>query len=54
MANRDGTKVYALNQVQRERRTGYAWYGDWPAVLLSEEYPCWRKRVGRVSSAPSS
>lgn len=34
--NRDGTKVYALSDVALERRTGYGWYGAWPARLLSE------------------
>ncbi len=34
--NRDGTKVYALADVALERRTGYGWYGAWPARLLSE------------------
>ncbi len=44
MANRDGIKVFELAQVQRERRTGYSWYGYWPADLLGDEYPRWRAR----------
>src|SRR5262249_53308077 len=27
MANRNGKKVYRLSDVERERRTGYRWYG---------------------------
>ena len=45
MANRDGTKVLALADVARERRTGYEWYGYWPRQLIEEEYPSWQDRV---------
>ncbi len=44
-ATRKGEKVYSLAEVSRERRTGYAWYGRWPARLLSEEYPAWCERM---------
>lgn len=40
-ANRNGEKVYKLSQVSRERRTGYGWYGYWPASLLHNYYPKW-------------
>lgn len=40
--NRDGVRVNTLAEVQLERRTGYAWYGTWPAHLLAEEYPAWK------------
>ncbi len=36
--NRDGVKVYALEDVALERRTGYAWYGRWPESLLAERH----------------
>jgi PelA/Pel-15E family pectate lyase len=36
------TKNYT--DLSRERRTGYAWYGRWPAKLLRKDYPAWRKR----------
>ncbi|MCX5768723.1 MAG: pectate lyase [Candidatus Hydrogenedentes bacterium] len=45
MANRDGIKVYTLAQVDRERRTGYSWYGYYPKDLLEKDYPAWRARV---------
>lgn len=48
MANRDGVKVYRLEEVSRERRTGYAWYGSWPRNLLAKEYPDWKARQGRM------
>lgn len=44
LANRDGGKVYTLGEVERERRTGYDWYGYWPQSLLEEDLPAWRAR----------
>ncbi len=35
---------YTLAEIDNERRVGYAWYGDWPAQLLSTTYPTWRAR----------
>ncbi|MCB9784320.1 MAG: pectate lyase [Candidatus Omnitrophica bacterium] len=32
--NRDGKVVGSLSEVALERRTGYAWYGYWPSILL--------------------
>ena len=43
--NRDGKKVYRLSDVQLERRSGYGWYGYWPAKLLTEDYPAWKARI---------
>lgn len=43
-AGRDGVKRFALADIERERRTGTAWYGDWPRPLLESEYPAWRGR----------
>ena len=45
-ASRDGVKVYSLAEVDRERRTGSGWYGNWPAKLLEVEYPAWKRRTG--------
>ena len=36
-AGRDGVKRYALADIERERRTGTAWYGGWPQQVLSTE-----------------
>ncbi len=47
LANREGQQVAAYEQVGRERRTGYDWYGRWPASFLDEELPAWRKRCAK-------
>ncbi|HEY2894032.1 MAG TPA: pectate lyase [Pirellulales bacterium] len=46
MANRDGTKVFHLAEVARERRTGYSWYGGYATRLLERDYPAWQKKWG--------
>jgi PelA/Pel-15E family pectate lyase len=46
MANRDGTKVFRLAEVDRERRTGYSWYGGYATRLLERDYPAWQKKWG--------
>ncbi len=51
--NRDGVKVYTLAEVHPERRTGYGWYGYWPAAFLAEDYPAWRARLNSASRAPA-
>ena len=43
-AGRDGIKKYSLAEIERERRTGTAWYGNWPAKLLAKEYPAWKEK----------
>ena len=35
---------YTLAEIDNERRVGYAWYGNWPAQLLSTVYPTWKAR----------
>jgi PelA/Pel-15E family pectate lyase len=44
-AGRDAVKRYALSEIERERRTGTPWYGQWPATLLAKDYPEWRKTL---------
>lgn len=46
LCNRDGVRVFTLAEVERERRTGYDWFGTWPAELLAKDYPAWRARLG--------
>lgn len=41
--NRDGKVVYALSEVERERRTGYAWYVYDPQEVL-DLYPEWLEK----------
>lgn len=33
-AGRDGVKKYRLKDIEKERRTGYSWYGTWPRKLV--------------------
>jgi len=42
--SRDGVVRHRLADISYERRTGYAWYGTWPARLLTRDYPAWQKR----------
>ena len=51
-AGRDGVKKYALAEIERERRTGTPWYGNWPAHLLEREIPAWRKNRSENSTRP--
>ncbi len=43
---RDGIIHDHLADIERERRLGYAWLGDWPSDLLNEDYPKWQKQWG--------
>jgi PelA/Pel-15E family pectate lyase len=43
-SGRDSQKKYDVKEIEVERRTGYGWYGIWPAKLLSTEYPKWAKK----------
>jgi PelA/Pel-15E family pectate lyase len=47
LANRDSVRVKDYAEVHPERRSGYMWFGSWPAALLAEEYPAWRTRRPR-------
>ena len=42
-ANRDGRRVYVLEDVDRERRIGYGWYSYDPQQVL-KDYDAWRTR----------
>lgn len=43
---RDGIIHDHLADIERERRLGYAWLGDWPSDLVNEEYPKWQTKWG--------
>lgn len=45
LANRDGVRVERYDQIHPERRTGYSWYGEWPAKLIAKDYLKWQCRV---------
>ena len=44
-SDRDGVAKHQLSEIGYERRNGYSWLGYWPAKLLSEGYPAWKKRI---------
>lgn len=47
LANREGERVARYEDIPRERRTGYSWYGEWPRSLLERDYPRWKERLPR-------
>jgi len=47
-AGRDGVVRYRLDEIEAERREGYAWFGTWPRALVEREYPRWRTRISRI------
>jgi PelA/Pel-15E family pectate lyase len=42
-SGRDGVIKFSLDQIEPERRNGYAWYGGW-GVPLSRRYGAWRAK----------
>lgn len=44
---RDSVPRANLADIENERRIGYAYYGTWPAKLLSTDYPNWVKKWGK-------
>lgn len=47
--DRDGVKKYALSEIGKERRNGYAWYGSW-GKSVANDYAKWPHRDSRVRS----
>ena len=43
-AGRDGIVRYSVNDIEQERREGYAWHGTWPRELVERQYPAWKAR----------
>ena len=37
-ADRDGQAYSDVSQISKERRTGYSWYGTWPAKTIAKGY----------------
>jgi PelA/Pel-15E family pectate lyase len=46
---RDGVIKYDVEQIEAERRNGYAWYVDGPRELLAEDLPKWRAKIAGKS-----
>lgn len=44
---RDGIKKADVADIERERRVGYAWYGDWGKELLEKDWPQWLEKHGK-------
>lgn len=42
---RDGKKKWDYNEIEMERRTGYAYLGTWPQSLFDKYYPEWKARL---------
>ena len=42
--DRDGVVKYSYQELDYERRNGYAWYGTWAKNLLEKTYPAWAKK----------
>ena len=49
LADREGRRLARYEDVSRERRTGYDWYGQWPRKLLEKDYPAWKARLAAAA-----
>ena len=47
---RDKVIRYSLDQIERERRGGYSYYGNWAASLLEKSYPRWQAKHKTTTS----
>ena len=45
-SGRDSVIKYSVAEIEHERRTGYGWYSNRAADLLTKEYPAWRVKQG--------
>jgi len=43
-SGRDGVVRGRLDEIERERRVNYSWYGRWADDLLTRAYPAWKAR----------
>ena len=41
---RNGQIKYTFAEIELERRTGYWYFGYWPAEILAKGYPAWQKK----------
>jgi PelA/Pel-15E family pectate lyase len=48
---RDKQIHYSYQEVERERRGGYDYYGTWPEKLLAIEYPRWAAKLKRTDKS---
>jgi PelA/Pel-15E family pectate lyase len=52
--DRDSKFRYDFSEIGYERRTGYAYHGDWARSLLEKEYPIWKAKYGTTDQFPES
>lgn len=56
--SRNGTVHETYNEIDKERRLGYSYLGDYASDLLGKDYPKWKKRMSKGDqpdpSAPSN
>lgn len=52
-AGRDAVKRYSLREIERERRTGTPWYGNWPESMIANDYPAWKERQSEATGSPN-
>ncbi len=50
-AGREGVVRYKIEEIERERRLGYAWYVNSPVALLQKDYPAWKARLAKSATA---
>lgn len=48
--DRDNSVTYVFADISEERKNGYAWFGNWPEKLLSQEYPKWKRKIKRTEN----
>ena len=51
---RDKQVHFTFTEIERERRSGYAYYGTWPASLLKTTLPRWRARLAAQAPATAA
>jgi PelA/Pel-15E family pectate lyase len=43
-SGRDGVKRYSIDEIEAERRNGYAWYGEWGSAV-QRRYADWKRSI---------
>jgi len=46
-SGRDGIVRYKVDEIEKERQEGYAWYGTWPKTLIEKQYPAWKQSLAK-------
>ena len=43
-SGRDGVIRYRVEEIEKERQDGYAWYGTWGRTLVERDYAAWKRK----------